>query len=147
MSIPLHMVIEGINPQPWTAPEASIGRRGGKMFAQLHKNGELRAYQEAIREEVELLLTRQYPDFVMAEGPVTLRFRVWRRLEVYENAKGHTVRKHRADATNIQKALEDALQKILFKNDSQVVEVSTIIEVQEVDVEPAIEIMMVERAA
>lgn len=132
------IIIAGINPIPWKAPTLGTSRKGSRVYPTASKDGELRMFQEAIKEELE-----NY-SFPLTEGPITLEFRLWRQLDTYENAKGHTVRKHKADATNMQKALEDALQGILFKNDNQVVKITTTIESQTVNTESRIEILMLE---
>lgn len=129
--------LEGINPTPWTAPEVSVGRRGGRVFPQVHKKAELRTYQEAIKEE----LATAYTGPVII-SPVSIQFYFWRRIETYERTDGKSVRKHRADATNLQKALEDALQGIVIKNDNQVQHVSSTIVEEGDDVEPHITIVV-----
>jgi Holliday junction resolvase RusA-like endonuclease len=88
--------ISGINPEPWTP--ALIPRRGQPV-----KGGKLEAYQAAIKEELPL----QNAHFIQHEGDLSCWFFVYR-----SSAHGK-----QADATNIQKATEDALQGVLFGND------------------------------
>lgn len=130
-----HYVIEGINPEPWTAPEVSVIRRGGKFVPQVYKKAQLRSYQEAVAEA----LRRNYPDVQSLDEPVALTFFLWRQLADYEGTKGR-VRRHGADATNMQKALEDALQGILITNDRHVRDVRTVIIDEGPEVAPIIAI-------
>lgn len=101
-----------VNPDPWAIGPVSVGRRGGKLYPIVGRNEQLATYQEAIRSEVGL------QPFIV--GGVGLHFYFWR--EVPEERK---YRKHDADATNLQKATEDALQGLLFDNDRLVVEVGS----------------------
>lgn len=128
--------LEGINPEPWTVGTASVGRAKGKMFARIAKDAGLTAYQNAVKEELVAL----YPniEIIPKPTPVALEFFLWRQIVSYEK-NGRTYKRKRADATNLQKALEDALQGILFENDSQVVSIFTVL-TQSEDVEPSITI-------
>lgn len=112
-----------LNPEPWTAPESSIGRRGDKLVVNVHKNEQLRAFQEAVRET----LLEDYPTVQPFTGLLELEFYLWRVLPEYATESGRSHRKHQADATNLQKALEDALQGVLFDNDRDVVSIKTTI--------------------
>lgn len=100
-----------LNPEPWTSPSVSVGRKNGKPFPRVYKNAKLRNYQEAVKEELEAALQLERP----VVEPIALRF-----LFSRDTTGGQPV-----DATNLQKSLEDALQGILFKNDSQVIQVSS----------------------
>lgn len=103
----------GLQPEPWKAPGAQTGRRrGGAVFAQLIKDGRLKAYQEAIREELDAF------DLEMHEGYFMLEMFFWRKLEEYAPTLGRKRKRKWADATNMGKAFEDALQDIVYKNDS-----------------------------
>lgn len=113
--------IYGIDAEPWTAPKLSMGRRGGKLVPMSYKSMQLTAYQEAVREA----LLDAYPDVKPLEGPVRLRFLIHRHLGAYLNVEGNKVRRHHADATNMQKALEDAIQGVLIKNDRDVWDIQT----------------------
>lgn len=117
--------ISGINPEPWTAPEVSIGRKGGKVYPAVYKTETLRAYQEAIKDSLS-----DIEDHVIDDGePFALHFWFWRQLPDYDLGDGRRSRRHIADATNLQKALEDALQGVLFKNDRWCLDVrSTMVE-------------------
>lgn len=127
-------LILGLNPEPWTAPDAAVGRaKGGKLYVQMHKSMTLAAFQEALHDEL-LEMDTELLDLI----PVYLKIFVWRQLAAYEAESGKQVRRHGADATNMQKAIEDACQGILFKNDSQVSHVDTVVVAQGPDVEPAI---------
>ncbi len=109
-------VLWGINPQPWTVGNVGVGRKGGKVFGTVAKKAELRNYQDAVIEGMKSL---DLSPEVCTTDFVVLRFYFWRQIEEYQGEKKLVV-KHRADATNLQKATEDALQGILYKNDNQV---------------------------
>jgi Holliday junction resolvase RusA-like endonuclease len=73
------------------------------------------------------------------EGPVELSFFFWRQLTKYESVEsGRKISKQRADATNLQKALEDALQGIFFANDREVCRVTTTVVEQGAETVPRI---------
>lgn len=108
-------VIDGINPVPWKAPEAQHrSAKGGRKWVQFFKDQDLSVYQEAIKgwfEEVEALpAVGEDGKPILHKGPFTLRFYFFR--------EGAT-----ADATNLQKALEDALEGVLYKNDRDDIDV------------------------
>lgn len=100
-----------VNPTPWAVGPLSVGRKGGKVFPQMGRNQELFTYKEAVAEQIK----QQSP--VTLEGEVSLLMWFWRSRPSYKNHQSRTARKHEADATNMQKATEDAVQGILFKND------------------------------
>lgn len=125
--------IEGINPQPWTASEGSAGRKDGKFRITFYKAAGLEAYQAGVKEEMQL----HYPEVVPRAGVFALEFWFWRQLETTEldTRKGH---RNQADATNMQKALEDALQGILYTNDRNAVTVCSHVVDQQADTKPRI---------
>lgn len=131
-----YYVLPGINPQPWEASEGSVqhSKRNGKKYIQMHKTPQLRAYQEAIKEE----FPKRYPDLTPYHDPCELQFFFWRDLAAGQKASGRNVRAHVADATNLQKSTEDALQGILYKNDSQIIHVESWIIQQQPDTWPRI---------
>jgi Holliday junction resolvase RusA-like endonuclease len=131
---PRFYLVTGINPEPWVASEANIGRgKGGKSFVHFHKPTQLRNYQEALASE----FPQQNPFAPMMEGDLQVTFYFWRRLEVGE-LDGRKRRAHIADATNLMKATEDALQGILYENDKSNRSVTSIIVAQGQEVESAI---------
>jgi Holliday junction resolvase RusA-like endonuclease len=134
MDLTTKVAIRGINPEPWTSPSVSVGRKNGKPFPMVYKSAALRAYQEAIGEAV----AGRTP----LVGPISLTFYLWRQLPAYTTDRQRKARKHEADATNLQKALEDALQGHLFENDRDCVHVQTWIMEQGHDTEPLIVIEM-----
>lgn len=132
--------IDGINPEPWTASEGSIGRHKGKLTVQFYKSAGLEAYQQAVKEE--LLLNYTPDDRLHGDGePIDLEFYFWRNLATTDLIERRG-RRNRADATNMQKALEDALQGVLFPNDRDVRSIRSVIVEQGADVEPAILIVL-----
>jgi len=100
-----------VNPTPWAVGPLSVGRKGGKIFPTYGRNQELHTYKEAVAEAI----LKQNPR--MMEGKVALFLWFWRARPAYQSPQARTARKHEADATNMQKATEDALQGILYKND------------------------------
>lgn len=125
-------LVTDINPEPWTASEGSVGRKSGKMFVMFHKPTQLRNYQEALKTE----FVKQNPEYTQLSGLVSLELYFWRRLEQVESDRRS--RAHIADATNLQKATEDALQKILFPNDRDIRRITSEIISQSADTDPAI---------
>lgn len=110
----------GVNPEPWGVGPLGVGRRGGKVFPTMGQNAQLAAYQEAIREELG-------DGIVPIEGKQVVRFYFWRNQATYVTTTGLQHTKHIADATNMQKALEDALQGILFENDRDTWDIRSVI--------------------
>jgi Holliday junction resolvase RusA-like endonuclease len=106
-----------VNPEPWAIGPVGYARRNGKMSAYVGRNAQLDAYKESVKEAIEEL------DPLMLEGKIALRFFFWRHQAAYETVQARTHRKHEADVTNLQKATEDALQGILYKNDKDVVDI------------------------
>lgn len=125
--------IEGINPEPWESPIASIIRKAGKFIPHLRSSDRLRFYKEAIEEEFQ----EQNPDHLHHVEPTVVHFFLWRNVEKYEST-GRSGHGKIVDATNCQKSLEDALQKLLYDNDRDNVEVMTRIVEQGTDVVPFI---------
>lgn len=121
-------LVEGINPEPWQASEASSGRaKGGKTFVRFHKPQGLADYQEALKANFK----ERYPDVEPASGTAEVVFYFWREVNVDSKAKV-------ADATNLLKATEDALQGLLYVNDKQNKHVQSYIVEQLADTEPMI---------
>lgn len=106
-----HWYFLDVNPEPWAIGPVGYARRGGKMSAYVGRNDQLHHYKEAIKEAIR----SQQP--VMFEGPFELTIWFWRSRDEYTTPQARTHRKHEADATNLYKATEDALQGILYAND------------------------------
>jgi Holliday junction resolvase RusA-like endonuclease len=121
-----------VNPEPWVAPPFTVARNrsSGKAFAKAGKNSQLAAFQDAVREALE-------SSKEIVTGEIVLRFFFWRRLDQYKGVR-RTVTKNQVDATNLQKATEDALQGIFFGNDRNVRDVRSVIVEQGQDVIPRI---------
>jgi Holliday junction resolvase RusA-like endonuclease len=125
------IVVRGVNPVPWKSPNAARVGRGVKVY----KDSELRHYQEALAEAVraQMIASDRH------EGELSLTLYFWRQLDEAVNVDtGRRRRAHVADATNLQKATEDALQGILFDNDRQVVHAESWIMAQGADVVPLV---------
>lgn len=128
-------IIDGVNPEPWAASQASVGRKNGKSFVHFHKPEQLRQYQESVRE----LFPEQNPQAVKYEGDIELTFYFWRQRSTYEMSEGKSTRQSaQADATNLQKALEDALQGILYDNDRDIRSIRSVLVEQAPKTEPVI---------
>jgi Holliday junction resolvase RusA-like endonuclease len=91
------------------------------------QNAQLAAYQEAIREELGR-------GFEPLSGRQVVRFYFWRNQASYVTSSGRSHTKHEADVTNMQKALEDALQGVLFVNDRDTWDIRSVIVDQGPDV-------------
>jgi Holliday junction resolvase RusA-like endonuclease len=104
-----------LNPEPWAIGPLGVNRKGG-LRPFVGRNQQLFNFQEAVKEAMNS------PQFVpeMIVGDVALIFYFWRQRAEYTTPQARTHRKHEADTTNMQKALEDALQGVLYKNDKDV---------------------------
>lgn len=91
-----------VNPRPWTTPPYSISRANGKFRVFAGRDEAGHNFKEAVREE----LLNQYAE--MLDPPYRLEFWFWRCLDP---------KSKEADATNMQKLCEDALQDIVITND------------------------------
>lgn len=121
-----------LQPEPWTAPSVSVGKKGGRAFPRVYQSAAVKSYKEAVAEE----LTGLEP--VMEEGLVSLRFYFWRALPVYVSEEGSRVRKHKPDVTNLQKLLEDACQGILYANDRDVRDIQSVLMAMEQNTKPMV---------
>lgn len=120
-----------LNPEPWAIGNASVGRRSGALTARISPNPNLAAFQNAVREELEgvkMLPPERYK----------LTFFFWRQQARYIDAADHLRQRNQADATNLQKGLEDALQGRLFDNDRDVQDIRSVIVEQGPKVNPCI---------
>ena len=116
-----------INPEPWAVGPLGVARRGGKLTPYMGRNQQLDAYKQAVRDE---LVTRYTAEVAKVYPPYyELDFYFWRNRADYEGTS-KSVRKNIVDATNMQKATEDALQGLLIENDRMVNRVSSTIVAQ-----------------
>ena len=106
----------GINPEPWRTP--GIPKRGYPV-----KDGKLQAYQDALADEIV-----EQNKVTMHDGFLVVEFYFWRNTQFNKPA----------DATNCQKATEDALQGILYLNDKKNRRVTSEIIEQSTETEPLI---------
>lgn len=120
-----------LNPEPWAVGPVGVARTSGKMRPFVGRNQQLAAYQEAVREAMP-----EHAQEIV--GPVSLSFFFWRHMAEYVTPQARTHRKHEADATNMQKALEDALQGVLYKNDRDVKHIESYIVDQGPEVIPLV---------
>lgn len=94
-----------LNPEPWAVGSVSGNR--------ISPNPNLVAFQSAVREALEG--TPKLPPDMRS-----LEFYFWRQQAKYIDAADRVRQRNAADATNMQKGLEDALQGILFDNDREI---------------------------
>lgn len=111
--LPFVYHLTGVNPHPWVAPNSSTGRRDGKIYTKHFTSESLKTFQNAVREE--LPLQNGHVELLPKDMSLKVTFYVCRELDVPEDHKRHAA--HWADSTNCQKALEDALQGIIYHND------------------------------
>ena len=126
-------IVIPVNPEPWAVGSLGIGKRNGKFVPRLSPNPQLVSYKEAIKEHLA-------DEEMLPPGKYALEFYFWRRLDQYELESGRKHRRHVADATNMQKATEDALQGVLFDNDRDVQWIHSLIMEQGPDVDPKVAI-------
>lgn len=74
----------------------------------------------------------------LPEGWIKLTFYFFRQQAKYLDTNDKVRQRNQADATNMQKGLEDALQGILFDNDKSVSDIRSVIVSQGPYVEPCI---------
>jgi len=129
----IHRYFLPVNPEPWAVGKVGVGRRNGKTFPTVGPNAKLVSFQQEVKEWFE------DQDVTMIEEDLHLEFFFWRKIDKYRGVK-RTVTTNEADATNMQKATEDALQGILYPNDRAVRKITSEIVAQGPDVEGAIAI-------
>jgi hypothetical protein len=111
-----YLLIDGINPIPWQTPDFSIGRaKGGKLYGNAASPPAMKAFQAAIREELNTLAVEPFPK----RTPLYVFFYYWRSLDRYNTPTGRSQTGSRADVTNLNKNLEDALQQVPKKPDQR----------------------------
>lgn len=110
--------IADVNPEPWAIGDLGVGRKGGKYYPTVGRNHQMYAYQQSIKEA----LRGQERSFT---APIDLCFYFYRSIATYQSHQARTARSHEADATNLQKATEDALQGVFYKNDKDVTHVES----------------------
>lgn len=117
-----------VNPEPWKAPMK--GR--GHAFSD---KGSI-AYKGAIRDHLERVGATQL------EPPYRVHFLFWRKRFQYLDKRGAKRTRNAADATNMQKLTEDALQGILIDDDVRNRYVTSQTVAQGLDVEPMVIVMV-----
>lgn len=131
------IAVKGLNPEPWEPSRASMGWRGKKPYVQHHKPEKLGLFQAALSEALDACAEAE--PWVPEPGEFLLvHFWLYRSLEASTRQSGRRHRGHVADATNMQKAIEDACQGYLFGNDRDNRHVATTITEQRADITPAI---------
>lgn len=116
-----------LNPEPWAIGPLDVRRRGNRVYPAIGQNAQLASFQEAVREEIG-------SGHTVMTGPMKLTFYFWRQRANYNSSNERSVRKHQADDTNMVKALEDALQGVLYANDRDTNDVRGVVVEQGPDV-------------
>lgn len=116
-----------LNPEPWAVGTIYRTKQGAGMSP----NPNLVAFQKAVREE--LMDHKFLPDTYRK-----ITFYFYRQQAQYLDMSDKIRSRNQADATNMQKALEDALQGVLFENDREVRDIRSVIVQQGFDVNPMI---------
>lgn len=126
----------GVNPEPWAVGPLDVLRRGGKLVPSMGRNQQLDAYKQAVADE----FTTRYGviEEALAQPGYLLDLYFWRHRARWSTAAQRAARRNDADATNMQKATEDALQGICIDNDRNVIRASSTIIEQGPDVEPGV---------
>lgn len=133
-----HWLVLKLNPEPWKIGPVSVIRKAGKVIPVVGRDAQLDAFKNAVAEQVRNELGIGDEESFYFEGPTKLTIYLWRQRAAYETPQSRTHRKHEADATNMLKATEDALQGIFYKNDKDNHEVRAVIFAQGENVTPAI---------
>lgn len=109
------------NPEPWRVPPMSPGRnkKTGKLIVQSGRDELVASYQEEIREAV--LAQGAY----MMDPGYKIDLYFYRIQETVNTGSGRKNKRSRADATNMQKAIEDALQGTVIHNDVDTVSIAS----------------------
>lgn len=110
-----------LNPEPWKVGPAYVVKNSGVPKAKIGPDPTLQTYQNAIKDELTMQGVELLP------GDYSLYFTFSRNLASYGTSSGKTSTRNAADATNMQKATEDALQGVLIHNDRDVVRVGSVI--------------------
>jgi Holliday junction resolvase RusA-like endonuclease len=99
----------------------------------MHSEEQMKNYKDALREAI-----KQDGPINFGDIDLELHFIFWRQVANYETLAGNRSHAQVADATNMQKATEDALQGLLFNNDRQVRLVSSWVADQSDTVHPRV---------
>lgn len=120
-----------LNPEPWGVGPLGVARRGGRIRPFMGRNDQLDDYKKSVKDAVG-------EGHELIHGKVKLTCLFWRHQTEYETPSERRHRKHEADATNMLKATEDALQGVLYVNDKDNNEVHAYIIEQGPDVKPRV---------
>ncbi len=126
-----------VNPEPWAIGSVGVTNKGGKYRGFVGQNLQLRNYQDAVRTEIKKQLeTSEYATWFPVSVPTRVHLYFYRRLDDYKLEGDRKSSRNYADATNMQKAFEDAMQGVLIENDRNNIQVSSAIMEQGPDVTP-----------
>lgn len=128
--------ISGINPEPWAVGQVGVRNVKGKPQPFIGPNPQMVTYKNAIAEEIK----KQNP--VLINHPCAVWFYFWRKLDKYTTVEDKGHQRHIADATNLQKSTEDALQGVAITNDRLVVQTCSLVVEQSIETNPGLVIVM-----
>lgn len=113
-----------VNAVSWAIGPLGVKKVKGaaRPIPYVGRNTTVQEFQEAIRESLAVHVAKFDPK---DKREFILHFYIWRDREEYQTPQARAHRSHEADATNMQKAIEDALQGLVFHNDKQVVKITT----------------------
>lgn len=122
-----------VNPEPWVVPPFTVirNKQTNKMIPKAGKSQQLAAFQDAVREALE-------DNQQVISGDIRLVFYFWRRLDSQISEGKRRTTRNQADATNMQKATEDALQGVFFGNDRNVRDIRSVLVDHGAEVTPRI---------
>lgn len=123
-----------VNPEPWAVGPAGTARGASGIRAYVGPNPQVDNYKKAVASHIQSF----YPHVHLVDVECEINFYFSKRLDRYVTASERSHMRHIADATNMQKATEDALQGIVITNDKLVRRVTSEIIDQNPDCEPFI---------
>ncbi len=126
-----------INPEPWVVPPFSAIPKGKRYIPVAGKDHRGENVKAAIRETLTAL------DAPMHEPPYRIHLEFHRQLEQYVTESGRNNTRNKADATNMQKLTEDALEGTLIHNDVDTACITGHIIEQSKETVPFIDIMVI----
>ncbi len=118
-------IVIPINPEPWAVGPIGVTNKNGKPRGFMGQNLQLRNYQDAVRPHIRNHLEKIDSDvaqFFPIKNTCRITMYFWRCLDEYVTTRKSS--RNWADATNMAKALEDAIQGVLIVNDRNNTQVS-----------------------
>ena len=121
----IHLTIPGQPMGKQRARTRSVNTKAGKSFVMSYTPKKTLNYETYIKE----LFVIKYPNFELMESAININIIAYLTIPMSKSKKqkelmrdGSILPTTRPDGDNIQKVVFDALQGIVFKNDSQIVQ-------------------------